>query len=256
MGSSVLVEGLTDIPFDLQKSQPAIFLCLEGPNFQPTSVPVALSVLVLDPAGERHCHLIRIDQLGSNAFDMRGRNGLSLRDVLQRQDFPKTVFDLPTTARSLYSMYGIALRGVLDLQIMGTVTRRLSRGSYHHHADDLVTCIRLDCPQPSERVDQWEESRSMDDPHPLLTQHSVSMRAKEYILAGVVGLPILTYTYLRRMRNSGVQNDWKEAVAAETRERVRHAQGGFAEGKDLEGVDYPLLYEDDLLERLEKLMGG
>lgn len=120
------VEDVTNILSELPKDQPTIYLCLEDTELDEGSAPPLLSILVNYPAGVHHFYYIHIRVLSPDVSEIRGTNHLTLRDILQRSDIPKIVFNAPRIARTLYLQYEISVRGVLYLQHMGNITRTTS----------------------------------------------------------------------------------------------------------------------------------
>ena len=136
----------------IQPPSPArslIFIDLEGVDLSHHG-SVAVMQILIPPAAT--VHLLDVHVLGHQAFDTAATNGLTLRNVLQSQQYAKVFFDVRNDSDALYAHFGIDLRGVIDLQLLEFATRpfagRLVNG--------LARCISNDAGLGWKERNEWQ----------------------------------------------------------------------------------------------------
>jgi exonuclease 3'-5' domain-containing protein 1 len=92
-------------------------LCREG--------SLSILTLLIDtgiPTGR--VYLIDVHTLGAQAFNTTGTKRKTLKDILQDEKIPKVFFDVRNDSDALFTHFGVALRGVQDVQLMESATRK------------------------------------------------------------------------------------------------------------------------------------
>jgi len=112
---TAVVKNLIGLP----TTPPSLYIDLEGVNL---SRQGSISILQIHVAPKNKSYLIDIHGLGSKAFDT-GERDYTLRSVLQSASIPKVFFDVRNDSDALFSHFGMALAGIVDLQVMEYASR-------------------------------------------------------------------------------------------------------------------------------------
>lgn len=85
-------------------------------------------------------YLIDVTTLGNKAFDTSGSGNRSLKTILESKYIVKVFFDIRNDSDALFSLYGICVDGVEDLQLMELASRNFSKRC----VNGLAKCIEGD----------------------------------------------------------------------------------------------------------------
>ncbi|EEP78734.1 predicted protein [Uncinocarpus reesii 1704] len=129
-----LVDVLSNLP---KTSKPAIFADFEGVNLCRLG---SISIIQLLVQPEDHVYLIDVHVLGPLAFTTSGKNGDTLKTIFESPEILKGIFDVRNDSNALYFLYGVALQGVEDIQLMEVACRR----GLQTYLSGLARCIDLD----------------------------------------------------------------------------------------------------------------
>mmetsp|Transcript_118496 Transcript_118496/g.287560 ORF Transcript_118496/g.287560 Transcript_118496/m.287560 type:complete len:496 (+) Transcript_118496:167-1654(+) len=92
----------------------------------------------------RLVYVLDVHVLGKRAFTMPTPQGTSMQSLLEEQNVRKVWFDPRNDVDALYHQFGIAPRGIFDLQLAEVADRR-SRGLNVHFVQGLYKCL-TQCP--------------------------------------------------------------------------------------------------------------
>lgn len=218
-----LVDGITNA-----STPPFIFVDLEGIDLS-RSGSISLMQLLMPPAPV--VHLVDVFSLQGQAFDTIGTMGKSLKSLLESDHYVKVFFDVRNDSDALFSHFGIALKGVIDLQLVEYASRpmagRLIKG--------LAKCISEDCDLSLTERRQWslvkEAGRMLFAPERGGATRS-SMRDRlpnalqDYCVQDVMVLPKLLSAY-----SANMQPHMASQVLDESRKRVAQSQAAHYNGK-------------------------
>jgi exonuclease 3'-5' domain-containing protein 1 len=116
---------------------PNLYVDLEGNNLSRNGTLSIITILV-EP---RHTvHLVNVDVLGKAAFTTTSTKGATLKQILESKSITKVFFDIRRDSDALYSLFGVRVAGIEDLQLMELG----SRGSDKKFVRRLAKCIEQD----------------------------------------------------------------------------------------------------------------
>ncbi|PGG96351.1 hypothetical protein AJ79_09624 [Helicocarpus griseus UAMH5409] len=220
---SSLIE-LIDSTDSLQTSPPSLYVDLEGVNLSRHG-SISILQLLNQPAG--HAYLIDIYVLGKTAFTTLGKNGKTLKSILESPAIPKVFFDVRNDSNALFFHFGIRLQGVEDIQLMENASRpgTLSRKQF---VSGLARCIEYDAPLAPSVKALWRENKEKGmqlfapergGSYEVFNARPLAAAVKEYCVQDLSFLPVLRTLYWGKL-----SLEWKAKVDAATRERVRVSQ--------------------------------
>jgi exonuclease 3'-5' domain-containing protein 1 len=101
-----------------------LYVDLEGNNLSRHGTLSLITVLV-EP---RHTvHLVDVTTLGKEAFSVSGTNEKTLQQILESRDIIKVFYDIRNDSDALFSLFGVRVGGIEDLQLMELGGRRGSK---------------------------------------------------------------------------------------------------------------------------------
>ena len=109
-------------------------------------------------------YLIDVTTLGREAFDAVGSDGRNLRNILESNEIIKVFFDIRNDSDALYSLYGIHVRGIWDLQLMELATRNFAKRCVNGLAKCIERDSRIGYGEKAELRTVKEKVRNLFDP--------------------------------------------------------------------------------------------
>jgi exonuclease 3'-5' domain-containing protein 1 len=229
--AAALKSFLDGLPQD--NTKPNLFIDLEGNNLSRHGTLSLITVLV-EP---RHTvHLIDVHTLGNQAFTLASTaNGATtLKNILESVAIAKVFFDIRHDSDALYSLYGISVGGIEDLQLMELASRKGDKSA----VSSLSKCVERDAAISTAEKQKWraikEEGRALFDSarngsYAVFDQRPLSPTVERYAAQDVVQMPNLYETY-----DGLLGEDWRGKVQVETLARIALSQSaGFVDGKHL-----------------------
>lgn len=207
---------------DCKASKPSLYVDLEGNNLSREGTLSLVTVLV-EP--RRTIHLLDVTELGNDAFTTAGSDGRTIKQLLESAEVRKVFFDIRNDSEALYSLHGIRVQGIEDLQLMELA----SRISWRKYVNGLAKCIERDAPIPVGEKQRWKSTKKegcrLFDPalggsYAVFDQRPLSAEMRSYCVQDVIHMPALRNSYLERLCDV-----WLEKIEVETRNRIRHSQG-------------------------------
>jgi exonuclease 3'-5' domain-containing protein 1 len=117
-----------------------VYLDLEGVNLCREGSISLLTLLLDDSVGSnRRVYLIDVHVPRARAFITVGMKGKTLQDNLQDEKIPKVFFDVRDDSNALFALYGVALKGVQDVQLMESAARKTTAS--RRLLDILTRCV-------------------------------------------------------------------------------------------------------------------
>lgn len=154
--SSIMVDSIESIQELIEEIEssaleaPFLFIDLEGSNLSRHG-SIAIMQILVPP--KRAVYLVDVTTLKEKVFGTRSAAGLTLKNILESEKFPKIFFDVRNDSDALYSHYGVHLQCVVDIQLLEFATRR--RGG--RFLNGLAKCISQDCPLDSAKRREWQD---------------------------------------------------------------------------------------------------
>lgn len=93
--------------------------------------------------------------LGAQAFNTSGAKGKTLKDILQDEKIPKVFFDVRNDSDALFALFGVALQGVEDVQLMESATRRTTAS--RKFLNGLAKCVQKNVPTSLGNKASWKQ---------------------------------------------------------------------------------------------------
>ena len=122
---------------DNTSNPPILYVDLEGNNL---SRHGTLSLVIILVESEGKVYFVDVTTLQHSAFDTAGSNGRTLRAVLESDDITKVFFDIRNDSDTLFSLYGVRVGGIEDLQLIELASRTFDK----RHLNGLAKCIERD----------------------------------------------------------------------------------------------------------------
>ena len=213
---SALVDGIA-----AAEPKALMFVDLEGINLSRHGSIAIMQVLV--PPSPR-VHLVDVSTLKADAFTATSSDGSSLSSLLEDETVAKVFFDVRNDSDALYSLFGIRIQGVIDLQLLEFATRRV-RGRF---LKGLAKCISEDAPPGWREHSEWEQVKQAGKRlfapekggrYEVFVERPLSSALLKYCAQDVSMMPKLLSTYGARLTS---QQAWK--VHAEALERIALSQ--------------------------------
>lgn len=212
---------IDDLP-DCDDPVPNLYVDLEGNNLSRDGTLSLITVLV-EP---RHTvHLIDVTGLGDEAFTIAGSSGRTIKQILESKEIVKVFFDIRNDSDALYSLHGIRVQGIEDLQLMELASRISGR----KYVNGLAKCIDRDASISFEEKQKWKNTKKegyrLFDPalggsYSVFDQRPLSTEIVSYCVQDVIHMPSLRHLYLDRLCDV-----WLGKIEEETDDRIRHSQG-------------------------------
>ena len=142
VNTAFLVRKMLDEISCLQSSlTPSLFLDADGRSLCRTG-PLAILELHCDTPAQSRTYLIHVHFLEDRAFSTLSTNGLyTLKAILEDPATPKAFFDVRMDADALYNQFGIALAGVIDVQLMELSARAKIDGGSDGWLHSFARCL-------------------------------------------------------------------------------------------------------------------
>ncbi|KAI9813026.1 MAG: hypothetical protein M1832_006417 [Thelocarpon impressellum] len=226
---SALIDTLADLP----RSPPALYLDLEGVNLCRHGTVSLLEILV---APANHVYLVDVHALGERCFTTPGPDGTTtLKSVLEAADVPKVFFDVRNDSDALFAHFGVALKGVVDVQLLELAARKSNKRCVH----GLAKCIERDGTMAQGDKEAFKAikdcGKELFDPqrggsYEVFNARPLPETVRAYCVQDVAFLPQLRALYEARLSPA-----WGAKVREATLARVAasHAAGYVPKGRHM-----------------------
>jgi exonuclease 3'-5' domain-containing protein 1 len=217
-----------------------LYVDLEGNNLSRHGTLSLITILV-EP---RHTvHLVDVTTLGKEAFTTFGSGGINLKDILEAGAVPKVFYDIHNDSDALFSLFGVRVGGIEDLQLMelGTRTRnsKMVKG--------LAKSIAEDAQLSAAEVKAWKEDKDvgkklfapeLGGSYAVFDQRPLSAEIVKYSVQDVLYMPALRKTYLSKL-----SQDWKAKIEEETVARIAQSQSAGYDGQSKDKAEGPKAWQ-------------
>ncbi|PSR80257.1 ribonuclease H-like domain-containing protein [Coniella lustricola] len=195
------IAALVDDLYGLSTARPALFIDVEGVDLSRHGSVSILQILTLP---DSRTYLIDVHILQGKAFETPGRNGRTLRDILESKCIPKVFFDVRNDSDALYSHFNVNLGCVHDLQLMEFASRTFSK----RFLTGLSKCIEKDAPMSFAQRSGWKATKQ-EGLHLFAPEHGgtyevfntrpLPTKIQQYCVQDVQFLPRLYNYYKARL---------------------------------------------------------
>jgi exonuclease 3'-5' domain-containing protein 1 len=217
-----------------------LYVDLEGNNLSRHGTLSLITVLV----GSRHTvHLVDVTTLGKEAFSVSGTNEKTLQQILESRDIIKVFYDIRNDSDALFSLFGVRVGGIEDLQLMELGGRRGSK----RLIKGLAKAIDQDAQLSAADSKAWKEvkdaGRKLFAPElggsfEVFDQRPLSAEVLKYSVQDVLYMPALRKNYLDQL--SPV---WKAKVEEEAAGRIALSQSATFNGKGRHMAEGPSAWQ-------------
>ena len=243
--SEATVSKLVDALDGLKKGPASIYIDLEGVNL---SRHGTISIMQIYDAVDKCVYLVDIHTFGAKCFSTPGKDGRTLKHVLEDENIIKVFFDVRNDSDALYAHYDIELAGIHDLQLMEVATRNYNR----RLLNGLAKCIDRDAPLTEQErenmLDVKAKGRKLFLPeqggsYEVFNQRPLPDSLKLYCVHDVQVLPRLYDHYDKKMSEA-----WRQKVLDVSVERVTmsHRADYVTSGRFMVFAPASWLYEKEV----------
>lgn len=225
-----LLDKLSDIRAPANPNDPpSLYFDIEG---QKLGRYGTMSILTLYLSPDDTVYLIDVFTLQSLTFTNTNRKGTCLKGILESPTIPKGFFDIRNDSDALFSLFGIHVDGIHDIQLMELAQRPGSKRSL----GGLARCIGTDvtkntvadlsaatqafrAKKAGEKL--WNPRRGGS--YAVFDARPIAPAIISYCCADVVMLPRLWDAYMRALSGDS-QLLWRRRVKEATADRIRESQ--------------------------------
>jgi len=203
-----------------------------------------ISIIQFFLRGSDTVWLVDVTTLGTRAFDEADAQGRSLRQLLEGNDSKKYFYDVRNDSDALFSLYGITLGTVYDLQLLELASRG-SRGESTKFLHGLKRCVEMELGNPLEWRRCKEEGVALFCPehggsYQVFQHRPLDPRLVKYCAQDVSLLFQLEAALLAKMGNQG--GSWHHRIRAESADRVLDARSPTYQGKGRHKAWAPVMW--------------
>ncbi|CAI7647184.1 unnamed protein product [Penicillium bialowiezense] len=214
-----LLQSVIDAAIEgLGTNSPSLFLDLEGIHLGRHG---SISIVSLYVPSRETVYLVDVFKLEKESFSTVNSDGKSLKFILESPDILKVLFDLRNDSDALFSLYGVSLDGIRDVQLMELATRRGSK----EFLAGLGKCIVRDSTISAAQKKEWERTkrstRRLFDPalggnYEIFNARPIKPGVAKYCAGDVT-------VYNAQLSRPG-EDFWAVQVLKATKERIKLSQ--------------------------------
>ena len=189
-----------------------------------------MSILSLFLSPDDTAYLIDVHTLQGNTFTTANEKGTTLKGVLESPTIHKGFFDIRNDSDALFSLFGIKVAGIHDIQLMELARRQGSK----RRVSGLARCIEMDLTATSDQADASKAISAkragemiwnprLGGTHDSFNRRPMPQAIIDYCSADVVVLARLWKVYIRDLGHDG-KAFWRAQVWEKTLERIKESQ--------------------------------
>lgn len=206
---------------------PSLYLDIEGQNLGRHGT-ISIVSLFLYP--DDTAYLIDVHTLQADTFTTANEKGTTLKGVLESSTVPKGFFDIRNDSDALFSLYGIKVAGIHDIQLMELARRNGSK----RRVSGLAKCIEVDLTADpdkaaaaraigAKRAGELIWNPRFGGTYTSFNQRPMLSAIVDYCSADVAILPCLWKAYIRDLGAAG-KLFWRSQVWEKTLGRIKESQ--------------------------------
>jgi exonuclease 3'-5' domain-containing protein 1 len=226
---------IAELP-EFPNGQPGLYVDLEGNDLSRNGTLSLITILV-EP---RHTvHLIDVKTLETAAFTTSDVNGKTIQQILESDSLVKVFFDIRNDSDALFSLFGIRVAGIEDVQLMEVASRTSSK----RLLNGLAKCIERDAPISFADKREWrtvkDEGHRLFDParggsFAVFDERPLTPAMQKYCVQDVLHMPALRSAYKAKIGNA-----WWAKIQEETIARIALSQSPIFNGKGRHMAEAP-----------------
>ncbi len=204
---------------------PTMYIDLEGVDLCRKGSLSIFTLLISTGITITRICLIDVHTLGAQAFETRGTEHTTLKDILQDEKIPKVFFDVRNDFDVLFAHFGIALQGIEDVQLMESATRKTTYS--RKFVSGLAKCVENNVFNHKERAN-WLLLKEKGE-RLFLAKYGGSYEVfnQRPMLEDIVSYCVGDVKHLPELRERFWYNlayRWKDLVREKSQERVALSQ--------------------------------
>lgn len=226
---------IAELP-EFTDGQPGLYVDLEGNDLSRNGTLSLITILV-EP---RHTvHLIDVKTLGAAAFTTQDSSGKTIQQILESETVIKVFFDIRNDSDALFSLFGVRVAGIEDVQLMEVASRTSSK----RLLNGLAKCIERDAPISYTDKQGWravkDEGHRLFDParggsFAVFDERPLTPAMQKYCVQDVLHMPALRSAYKAKIGNT-----WWAKIEEETGARIALSQSASFNGKGRHMAEAP-----------------
>jgi exonuclease 3'-5' domain-containing protein 1 len=208
----------------------------------------SIAIMTILPAQSNATFLIGISNLRESTFTIVGKNGQTLKSILESTTIAKVFFGVQDDANTLYAHYAICLRGVEDVYLMeNAYLAMIDPDNRKPPVVSLGKCIQNDLGKSKARrfYKVLDKALKFFDPELGGSYQIFNVRPLPKDITLWCSYAVSFLPELRQKYWTMLTVEWKKKVEAETQARVVTSQSGdyrpFSEGEKIFGPWHGLL---------------
>jgi len=220
-----------------------LYIDLEGINLSRNGSISLLTIFVesLNTTALFDIHTLRASAFTTPYINLQGV--YTLKSILENPNIKKAFFDVRNDSDALFTHYGIALQGIIDLQLHELACRP---GDVYHKrfVSGLSRCIQNDLSLSTLHKREWQSCKDAGcklfapekgGRYEVFNERPLRKELETYCVSDVTLLPALQGVYQKRMDGLPVTSraKWRLRIESATLERVKesHSQGYVPNGR-------------------------
>ncbi|POS68598.1 3'-5' exonuclease [Diaporthe helianthi] len=207
---------------------PSIYCDIEGQNLGRHGT---ISILSLFLYPDNTAYLIDVHTLQHDAFTTANDSSTTLKGILESSEVPKGFFDIRNDSDALFSLFGIKVACIHDIQLLELARRNGPK----RRVSGLARCIETDLAAAPERVGALQVISAKQDGEKIwnprlggtyaaFDKRPMAPAIVAYCSADVSILPSLWKVYVRGLVDDG-KMFWRSQVWEKTLARIKESQG-------------------------------
>jgi exonuclease 3'-5' domain-containing protein 1 len=207
-------------------SSPILYIDLEGVKLSRHG-SISILTLLVDCDNTQRVYLVDVHALNAFAFSTAGITNKTLKHILESQQIIKVFFDVRNDSDALFAHFGIALKGVEDVQVMESATRKTTAS--RRLLNGLARCIEDNLSHFSNRQElaRWKLTKTngerlfkpeLGGSYDVFNRRPIPEELIGYCVGDVKYLADLRNFFLAQIHNS------RHLVDEESRARVAASQ--------------------------------
>lgn len=217
---------LVELLYSLKSSDDALYMDIEGVSL---SRHGSISIIQIWVPPVEQAFLVDVFVLGAKAFSTELSNGQNLKHALEDAGIKKYLFDVRNDADALFGLYGVQIRGVVDVQLLELACRQGPK----YRLCGLATCMRQEDVLSGEGLLEWEATKQqvveMFDPKLGGSYEVFNLRPLPQILVDYCMGDVRFLAVLSRVYESRLTKNWLRKVRLESAERLKQSRASTYE---------------------------
>ena len=182
--------------------RPILYIDIEGVDLCREGSISIFTLLIDNGSPTGSVYLIDVHSLGAQAFETAGDEKTTLKDILQNEKIEKIFFDVRNDSDALFAHFGVALKGVEDVQLLESATRTTTAS--RKFLSGLAKCTENNLTTPSKfkGLESWKQAKQKGEKMFMAKyggsyEVSISVRCQKKLFPIVLAMFRIFLNYMR-----------------------------------------------------------